>query len=301
MTAKLLQTLKDALPEEVRFDESMAKHTSWRVGGPADVFVQPRSIDALATFLSIWPETLPVHWVGLGSNLLVRDAGIRGAVVSTKKLRGEIDRTEKFQVVAGVGVPCTTLSRQLLRWDLGPSEFFAGIPGSLGGALTMNAGAHGHETWQVVKHVQMMTRDGQLMQRNPDEFDIGYRSVSGQNGAWFVSATLQFDPDYRPSRERMKTLQDKRRNTQPLGLPSCGSVFQNPPGNHAADLIERAGLKGFRIGGAEVSPKHANFIINAEDAKASDIETLIQAVADRVSTEHGISLRHEVRFMGDAV
>lgn len=296
----LVAALRESLGERVLFDESMSRHTSWRVGGPADVFLQPCSEKELALFLSMWPQSLPVHWVGLGSNLLVRDAGVRGAVISTKKLPKKIDRIDALNVSAGVGVPCTTLARQLLRWDLGPSEFFAGIPGSLGGALTMNAGAHGHETWDIVKSVRLISRDGQVIERAASDFDVSYRTVTGQANAWFISAELEFDADYRPSRERMQQLQDKRRDTQPLGLPSCGSVFRNPPGDHAANLIERAGLKGHRIGGAEVSPKHANFIINAGGARASDIESLITTVADRVQAVHGISLHHEVRFMGDA-
>ncbi|MEM7764473.1 MAG: UDP-N-acetylmuramate dehydrogenase [Pseudomonadota bacterium] len=298
-TSTLHSALRDALGDDVKFDEPMARHTSWRVGGPADVFVQPTSEATLAAFLEIWPDDAPLHWVGLGSNLLVRDAGVRGAVISSKRLPHALRQIDDYRVHASVGIPCTSLARQLLRWSLGPSEFFAGIPGSLGGALTMNAGAHGHETWEVVESVRLVDRHGIITERAADHFDVSYRSVSGQAAAWFVSATLRFDPDYRPSRERMQQLQDKRRDTQPLGLPSCGSVFRNPPGDHAARLIEAAGLKGLRIGGAEVSPKHANFIINADDARAADIETLIETVAERVQQRHGIALRHEVRFMGD--
>ncbi|MEN7342852.1 MAG: UDP-N-acetylmuramate dehydrogenase [Pseudomonadota bacterium] len=299
ISADLRRELEAALGDQVRFDEPMSRHTSWRVGGPADVLVQPTSENALATFLALWPEEAPVHWIGLGSNLLVRDGGIRGAVITSKKLPHDLNRLDDTRVSASVGLPCTALARQLLRWNLGPSEFFAGIPGSLGGALTMNAGAHGHETWEVVESVRLVTRKGETIVRAADTFEVAYRSVTGHDSSWFIGATLSFDADYVPSRERMQALQDKRRTTQPLGLPSCGSVFRNPPGDHAARLIEAAGLKGRRIGGAEVSPKHANFIINAEAASAADIEQLIETVAGEVKSQHGISLRHEVRFLGD--
>ena len=284
--------------DDVRFEEPMSRHTSWRVGGPADVLFQPRTLESMSAFLAALPGDVPVHWVGLGSNLLVRDGGVPGVVVSSKKLPNDIDRVDDRTVRASAGVPCTALARQLVRWGLGPSEFFAGIPGSLGGALTMNAGAHGNETWDVVREVRLMHRDGSIETRGADAFEVAYRSVRGQGDAWFVGATLVFPEDYTPSRERMQALQDRRRDTQPLGLPSCGSVFANPPGDHSARLIEAAGLKGTRIGGAEVSTKHANFIINTGDASAADIEALIEHVADTVARQHDVALRHEVRFLG---
>lgn len=303
--AALATTQRDALAarfgDALRFDEPMARHTSWRVGGPAAALFQPRTIESLSAFLGLLDDDVPVHWVGLGSNLLVRDGGVPGVVISSKKLPHELERIDDHTVSATAGIPCTTLARQLVRWGLGPSEFFAGIPGSLGGALTMNAGAHGSETWDLVRSVRLMHRDGRIEARDANAFDVGYRRVSGQDGAWFVGATLQFPADYTPSREHMQALQDKRRETQPLGLPSCGSVFANPEGDHSARLIEAAGLKGTRIGGAEVSTKHANFIINTGDASAADIESLISHVADTVAREHGVTLRHEVRFLGEAV
>ncbi|MEO1594863.1 MAG: UDP-N-acetylmuramate dehydrogenase [Pseudomonadota bacterium] len=296
----LRTALASRFGDDLRFDEPMAKHTSWRVGGPAAVLFQPRDFESLSAFLRALPVDVPVHWVGLGSNLLVRDAGVPGAVISSKKLPNDLARLDEQTVSATAGIPCTALARQLVRWGLGPSEFFAGIPGSLGGALTMNAGAHGSETWDAVVSVRLMHRDGSIETRDADAFDVGYRRVTGQGGAWFIAATLRFPEDYAPSRERMQALQDKRRDTQPLGLPSCGSVFANPEGDHSARLIEAAGLKGTRIGGAEVSTKHANFIINTGDASAADIEQLISHVAETVAREHGVTLRHEVRFLGEA-
>ena len=292
------ERLSAAFGDAVRFDEPMSRHTSWRVGGPADIFFQPRDEAALSAFLALIPAGIAVHWIGLGSNLLVRDGGVAGVVISSKKLPKQIERSGEHEITVGAGLPCTTLARQLVRWGLGPSEFFAGIPGSVGGALTMNAGAHGHETWDVVTRVRLMHRDGSIESRDKSAFTIAYRSVSGQGDGWFLSATMRFPADYVPSREHMQALQDKRRDTQPLGMPSCGSVFRNPEGDHAARLIEASGLKGTRIGGAEVSTKHANFIINAGDASADDIERLITHVADTVQAQQGVQLRHEVRFLG---
>lgn len=298
MDLTIRERLGTEFGDAVRFDEPMSRHTSWRVGGRADVFFQPRDEASLSAFLARVPSGIAVHWIGLGSNLLVRDGGVAGVVISSKKLPKEMLRSGEREVTVGAGLPCTTLARQLVRWEFGPSEFFAGIPGSVGGALTMNAGAHGHETWDVVVRVRLMHRDGSIEQRDKSAFTISYRSVSGQGDGWFLGATMQFPADYVPSRERMQALQDKRRDTQPLGMPSCGSVFRNPEGDHAARLIEASGLKGTRIGGAEVSTKHANFIINAGGASADDIERLITQVAETVHKRHGVRLTHEVRFLG---
>lgn len=284
---------------ELRSNEPMSRHTSWRVGGPADRFFKPADIDDLSAFLSSLPGEVPVFWFGLGSNLLVRDGGIRGVVIAGSGLFRTLDDLGGHCVRVGSSVPCTQLARQCIRWGYGPSEFFAGIPGSVGGALAMNAGAHGGETWERVVSVKTLNRAGELRERGRDEFDVGYRNVGGLDQEWFIEATLAFDPDVEPSMARQKDMLERRRQTQPLGLPSCGSVFRNPPGDHAARLIESAGLKGYRIGGAEVSPKHANFIINTGDATAADIERLITHVRDTVSARHGIELQHEVRIVGE--
>ena len=285
---------------ELRFDEPMSKHTSWRAGGPADVFFVPASVDDLSTFLAELDAGTPVFWLGAGSNLLVRDGGLRGVVISaTRMLRG-LERIDGSTVKAGAGLPCTQLARQCIRWGLGPSEFFAGIPGTVGGALTMNAGAHGGETWERVVSVRTIDRQGRIHERMPADYTVAYRSVKGPANEWFIDATLAFDPDVTPSMEAMQAMLERRKTTQPLGLPSCGSVFRNPPGDHSARLIEAAGLKGHRIGGAEVSTKHANFIINRDDATATDIEALIEFVRQTVLEVHGVSLKHEVRIVGEA-
>jgi len=290
----------DAAGELLR-DEPMSRYTSWRVGGPADMLYKPASLDDLARFLRSLPDDTPLFWLGLGSNLLVRDGGIRGVVVAGARLFGDLEDLGNHRVRVGTSVPCTRLSRQCIRWGYGPSEFFAGIPGTVGGALAMNAGAHGGETWERVTAVRTLDRSGETRDREPAEFEIGYRSVKGPPDEWFIEATLEFDPSVTPSMERQKEMLDRRRQTQPLGLPSCGSVFRNPPGDHAARLIEAAGLKGHRIGGAEVSAKHANFVINAGDATAADIERLIDHVQATVKRVHGVDLIHEVRMVGEAM
>jgi UDP-N-acetylmuramate dehydrogenase len=285
---------------ELRFDEPMSKHTSWRAGGPADVFFIPASIDDLSAFLAELDADTPIFWLGAGSNLLVRDGGLRGVVISaTRMLRG-LERLDESTVRAGAGLPCTQLARQCIRWGLGPSEFFAGIPGTVGGALTMNAGAHGGETWERVVSVRTIDREGEIHARTPADYEVAYRRVKGPVNEWFIDATLAFDPNVTPSMDSMQAMLERRKTTQPLGLPSCGSVFRNPPGDHSARLIEAAGLKGHRIGGAEVSTKHANFIINRDDATATDIEALIEFVRRTVLDVHGVSLKHEVRIVGEA-
>ena len=286
---------------DLRHNEPMSRHTSWRAGGPAEWFYVPADLGDLQAFLAGLDDDTPIFWHGVGSNLLVREGGLPGVVVSATRILKDIERRDHYVVRAGAGVPCTQLARQCIRWGLGPSEFFAGIPGTLGGALAMNAGAHGGETWERVEAVRTIDRQGELQLRAPGEYTIGYRSVVGPTDEWFIEATLAFDAGVTASDAAMKAMLDRRRTTQPLGLPSCGSVFRNPPGDHAARLIEASGLKGFRIGSAEVSPKHANFIINTGDATATDIELLIEHVQRTVREQHGIELQHEVRIVGERV
>jgi UDP-N-acetylmuramate dehydrogenase len=285
---------------ELRLNEPMSRHTSWRVGGPAETFFVPASIEDLAAFLAQLDRDTPLFWHGAGSNLLVRDAGLPGVVISATRILRQLERVGRHQVRAGAGLPCTQLARQCIRWRLGPSEFFAGIPGTVGGALAMNAGAHGGETWERVAFVRSIDRAGVLHERTPDDYTVSYRSVEGPANEWFLEATFAFDPDIAPSMATMKSMLERRKSTQPLGLPSCGSVFRNPPGDYSARLIEAAGLKGHRIGGAEVSTKHANFIINRDNASANDIEALIEHVQKTVFDVHGVSLQHEVRIVGEA-
>lgn len=263
------------------------------------MFFVPASVDDLSSFLAELDRDTPIFWHGVGTNLLVRDGGIPGVVISATKMLRNLERVDDYRVRAGAGLPCTQLARQCIRWELGPSEFFAGIPGTVGGALAMNAGAHGGETWERVESVRTIDRGGEIHERPPADFTVAYRSVTGPANEWFLEGTFRFDPDFVPSMETLKTMLERRKQTQPLGLPSCGSVFRNPPGDFSARLIETAGLKGHRIGGAEVSPKHANFIINQDNASATDIEELIELVQRTVLDKHGVNLRHEVRIVGE--
>ena len=293
--------LTPELQLRVRRDEPMAKHTSWRVGGPADMFFTPRDRHELASFLRSLPADMPVYWVGLGSNLLVRDGGIRGAVICTHGAFTRLDRSAQQRVYCEAGVPCTRLARQCGKWQLGQAEFFAGIPGTFGGALAMNAGAYGGETWSFVRSVELIDREGRVHTRTPAEFSVGYRHVAGPvAGEWFLAAELEFGPPSADEVSTVRALSERRRQTQPLGEWSCGSVFTNPPGDYAARLIEAAGLKGHRIGGAVVAEKHANFILNDKDATASDLEALIMHVQQTVSRVHGVTLVPEVRIVGEA-
>ena len=284
---------------EVRLNEPMSKHTSWRVGVAAESFFIPASLEDLSLFLQDLHSAIPVFWFGVCSNLLVRDGGIPGVVISAARILKDLERVEHYAVRAGAGLPCTQLARQCIRWGIGPSEFFAGIPGTIGGALAMNAGAHGGETWERVESVRTIGRGGDINERAPGEYSVGYRSVTGPSDEWFIEATLRFDPDVVPSMDVMNDMLERRKQTQPLGLPTCGSVFRNPPGDHAARLIEAAGLKEFSIGGAEVSAKHANFIVNKDNATATDVEELIEHVRQAVIEAHGIELVHEVRIVGE--
>ena len=288
--------------EELRIlrNEPMSRHTSWRVGGPADIWFRPRNRAELVRFLAELPPGTPIHWVGLGSNLLVRDGGIRGAVISTAGGLDTLTDLGGGLVEAEAGVPCTVLARQCARWNIGPAAFFAGIPGTVGGALTMNAGAFGDDTWRHVESVEVLDRHGEVRTRRPDDYRVSYREVHGPGGEWFLAARFRFDPAQPTSLDAVRTLVAERQAKQPIGQPSCGSVFRNPEGDFAGRLIEAAGLKGHRIGGAEVSAKHANFIINSASATAADIEALIRHVQVTVMERSGIQLVPEVHITGEA-
>jgi UDP-N-acetylmuramate dehydrogenase len=298
-TLKRTQGLAPDFAARVLHDVPMSKHTSWHAGGPADLFFIPRDAADLAAFIRQLPPEVPLLFIGLGSNLLVRDGGVRGAVIATHGALGTLERASATRIYAGAGVPCARIARQCVKWGLGPAEFFAGIPGTLGGALAMNAGAWGGETWRHVLEVETIDRRGTRHTRTPAEYEIGYRRVRGPADEWFVSARLEFERKPGVNDAAIRELLERRKQTQPIGEWSCGSVFINPPGDHAARLIESAGLKGFRIGDASVSDKHANFIINHGAARAADIEALILHVQRTVAEVHKVDLTTEVRIVGD--
>jgi len=282
-------------------NEPMARHATWRVGGLARQFYQPQDADDLAVFLQQLPEEEPLFWVGLGSNLLVRDGGIHGTVIMTSGTLGGLSvGQDAVTVRAEAGVPCAKVARFSARHDLTGIEFFAGIPGTVGGALAMNAGAFGGETWSVVQAVETLDRNGMRHVRAPGDYQISYRHVVGPANEWFIAAHFVLQKgEGAVSMAQIKDLLEKRNRTQPTNQPSCGSVFRNPPGDHAARLIEASGLKGACIGGACVSAKHANFIVNTGTATAADIEALIVRVAETVEREHGIKLIREAHIIGE--
>jgi UDP-N-acetylmuramate dehydrogenase len=285
---------------ELTFDEPMSAHTSWRAGGPADRCYRPADLDDLRQFLLGLPEDENLIWIGLGSNLLVRDGGIRGTVILPFGALGALEQIGANGIRIGAGVSCAKVARFAVRNGLTGAEFLAGIPGTMGGALAMNAGAFGGETWSLVAAVQTVDRRGGLHTRQRDEYQVGYRRVTGPEGEWFVSADLQLQPgDTAAAQARIRSLLDRRAATQPTQQPSGGSVFRNPSNDFAARLIETCGLKGEQIGMAQVSEKHANFIVNLGGAKAADIEALIRYVQQRVQLKHGVRLEPEVRIIGE--
>lgn len=289
----------------VRRNEPLSRHTSWHVGGPAEVFFTPRDRADLIAFLKSLEARWPIHFIGLGSNVLVRDGGISGVVISTRGTLDRFDRLKESLLYGEAGLPCGRIARQCLKWGLKTAAFLAGIPGTLGGALAMNAGAFGGETWPHVLEVETVDAKGVVHVRAPQEYQVGYREVTPPvPHEWFIAARLTFErgaahPAGEPGSEsELEALLAQRRATQPIGQWSCGSVFRNPPGDHAARLIEAAGLKGLKIGDAEVSPQHANFFINHGQARAADLESLIGHVQDEVERLHGIRLIPEVRMLG---
>jgi UDP-N-acetylmuramate dehydrogenase len=311
----------EVLRGELLHDEPMSRHVSWRAGGVAQRVYQPADLADLQVFLQQIPADEPLLAVGLGSNLLVRDGGFRGTVLLMVGALTEL-RMEDGSIYAQAGVPGAKLARFAASNNLCGAEFFVGIPGTLGGMLAMNAGCYGGETWGAVQRVQVLTRSGVLIERTPQEYEVGYRHVSlKEKGGeaephkgftlptsplslpkeeFFVGAWLKFEEgDVEAAKQQIKALMEKRSASQPLQMPNAGSVFRNPQGEHAAKLIEGCGLKGKRVGGAQVSEKHANFIVNAGGATAADIEQLINEVQATVLKQTGINLHPEVKIIGE--
>ena len=287
----------------IKEGEAMAGHVSWRAGGAAARAFFPVDLDDLANFLGAVRHDEPLLMVGLGSNLLVRDGGFDGTAIFTHGALNTLRREADGSFYAEAGVASPKLARFAGKQGCAEAEFLAGIPGTVGGALAMNAGCHGGETWRYVEKVLMLNRRGERIIRGPQEFAVGYRhaGLKSATDEVFAGAWFRFPPgDADAARDRIKELLQRRVATQPLALPNAGSVFRNPPGDHAARLIEAAGLKGTQVGGAQVSEKHANFIVNPEGAaSASAIEMLIGRVQSEVAEKFGISLVREVRIVGD--
>jgi UDP-N-acetylmuramate dehydrogenase len=312
--------LEHGLRGALRRDEPMARHVSWRAGGRARLFYQPADVADLCAFLRAFPAPRPVLFVGLGSNLLVRDGGFAGAVVLTHHALTGIEYRGQTPVCAGresglalgngglppifaaAGVPAPHLARFVAKHGGGGAEWMAGVPGTVGGALAMNAGCYGGETWNHVVSVETVDRAGERHVRAKAEYETGYRHVALRAGGeeWFVGGTFAFGPGHAAqAMARIRELLARRVASQPLSEPNAGSVFRNPPGDHAARLIESCGLKGFAVGAAQVSTKHANFIVNKGGARAADIEAVIAHVESTVRAKTGIALVREVRIEGE--
>jgi UDP-N-acetylmuramate dehydrogenase len=286
----------------LRFNEPLAHYTTWRIGGPASRLYLPADLDDLAGFLQACAHDEPIVWLGLGSNTLIRDGGILGTVIVTQGCLSQLERMGPTSIRVEAGVSCAKMARFAARHDLAGAEFWAGIPGTIGGALRMNAGCYQAETWDSVLEVEVMTRTGRIEHRKPTDFEIGYRHLAGlAPDEWFVAATFALTPGHKETAlATIKALLERRAATQPTSEHNCGSVFRNPPNDYAARLIESCGLKGFSIGGAVVSKKHANFITNQDGScTAADIEALIQHVHQTVLTQTGIDLIREVHFLGE--
>ncbi|MEE9575459.1 MAG: UDP-N-acetylmuramate dehydrogenase [Gammaproteobacteria bacterium] len=302
----ITKTMKKSESQEIKLrgvmklDEPMKKHTSWRTGGHAERYFKPADVDDLCCFLKQVTKDEPIFWLGLGSNLLVRDGGLKGTVIALSGVLNDLKVYDGISMHIGAGVACAKVVRMSAQCGLTGGEFLAGIPGTMGGALAMNAGCFGSETWNIVRSVETINRQGQRIKRDASDFEAGYRHVNLPEDEWFISAELLLAKDEDgKGMERIQTLLNQRAESQPTGKASCGSVFRNPDSVYAARLIEDSGLKGISVGDACVSEKHANFIINSGNATAGDIESLILIIQEKVKQDHGIELIPEVRIVGE--
>jgi UDP-N-acetylmuramate dehydrogenase len=297
----MMMAARQSIKGKLKFDEPMWKHTSWRLGGSADRYYIPADLQDLQHYLGTLESDIEILWIGLGSNLLVRDGGFRGQVIAPLNALREMSLDAAGLLYVESGVSCARLARFCQKNGLGGADFFAGIPGTVGGALAMNAGAFGGETWTAVEQLVMIDRDGKLTERSPAEFEVAYRHVDLPQAEWFAAARFRFGARAPGEDSNIRQLLQQRNTAQPIGLPSCGSVFKNPPGSHAAQLIEAAGLKGYHLGSARVSEKHANFIISDSRTTAADVEALIQHIRETVALQFDVSLETEVRIVGETL
>ena len=281
-------------------NESLARYNSWRVGGKADRVYIPAGLQDLQAFLQDLNENESVHFIGLGSNLLVRDGGVRGTVIVMHNALNALEMQGEL-LYADAGVTSAKVAKFSAKQGKRGAEFLAGIPGTVGGALAMNAGCHGGETWDIVNKVLTIDTCGQLHERSCKEFVATYRHVEmPAKNEWFIGAWFELPNGSAAEAElTIKNLLAKRLATQPLNLPNAGSTFRNPEGDYAARLIEACGLKGHQIGGAQVSEKHANFIVTSPGATAADVEQTIALMRDTVKEKFGIELQQEVRMIGE--
>lgn len=287
--------------ENVRRQEPMSLHTTFRIGGPADLFVMPGSIQAVADSIRICKETqTPYAVIGNGSNLLVSDAGYRGVIIQIGRNLNQITGNGE-EIRAQAGAMLSVIAKTALSESLTGFEFASGIPGTLGGAVVMNAGAYGGEMKDVLTEVTVLTREGEIRTIPAEKLELGYRtSLAAKNGWIILEAVLRFQKgDAEAIRSRMEELKVQRVTKQPLDLPSAGSTFKRPEGYFAGKLIMDAGLRGFTVGGAQISEKHCGFVINKGGATAEDVRNLICAVQKKVQEDAGVKLEPEVKFLGE--
>jgi UDP-N-acetylmuramate dehydrogenase len=303
----------------IKENEPMSKHTTWKVGGMAKIYFQPDDVIDLQNFLVLLNQQQKQHdflWLGLGSNVLVRDKGFNGIVINTFGKLKEIEIFEgstvkdknNITVSAESGVSCSKFSREMAKAGLLGAEFFSGIPGSMGGAMAMNAGAFGNECWNHLSAVKTIDDQGLIYNRKSTDFSASYRQVEGLKTTakgtreWFIKGFFNYPQNMAKvldTKEKIKDLLEKRNQTQPVQYANAGSVFKNPKGDFAARLIESCGLKNYQIGHAKISEKHANFIINSGNATAEDIECLMERAQQQVLENFSIKLEPEIRIFGE--
>ena len=282
-------------------DEPMSRHTTFRTGGPADIYIEPSGVEELKQVLDICrEENVAYTIIGNGSNLLVGDGGYRGVLISFGKPFAQVT-IEGAQVRTGAGALLSAVAKQVLNASLTGFEFAAGIPGTIGGAVVMNAGAYGGELCQVLRDATVLTPEGEVKTLPAEELELGYRTSCVQkNGYIVLEAVLQLQPGNADDiRAVMDALASKRREKQPLEYPSAGSTFKRPEGHFAGRLIQDAGLRGFRVGGAQVSEKHCGFVINRDHATSADILSLCRQVQEKVKAQSGVELELEVKLLGE--
>lgn len=295
---KLLKTAEES---QIKTKEEMNKHTTFRVGGPADYFVTPRDAKELKALVDLCrQEGVSFFLLGNGSNLLVADSGFSGVIISMAGFSGCVADKEASVIKAGAGASLARIAREALRASLTGFEFAAGIPGSLGGAVVMNAGAYGMEIKDVLSWALVLTPKGEIKKLTTEELSFGYRKSCVLSEEYTVlEAEICLKPGEKESiKAQMDLLAGKRKDKQPLNYPSAGSTFKRPPGRYAGKLIEEAGLRGFSVGGAQVSEKHCGFVINRNNATAADVMNLIEAVKKRVFISSGVELEMEVKTLG---
>ncbi|WP_407921133.1 UDP-N-acetylmuramate dehydrogenase [Brevibacillus migulae] len=298
---QLGEELKQANVGKVWVNEPLANHTTWRIGGPADLLIQPKDKETLALAVQmIHRHNIPWSVIGRGSNLLVRDGGIRGAVLKVAEGLSHCEFRGQ-EVCVGAGYSMIRLAVEAGKMGLTGLEFAGGIPGSVGGAVYMNAGAHGSDLSRILKKAEILFDNGEVKVLTNEEMKFAYRTSLLQTKKGVVlEATFQLrDGDRNEIAAVLAANKDRRRQTQPLQLPCAGSVFRNPPGDHSGRLIEEAGLKGFQIGGAQISEMHANFIVNRGGATASDVLTLMDHVRRTIMEKYGVDLHPEVLVVGE--